>query len=76
MNLWLDIKRDKIMKILKSKKINLKITYPYPIYKMEPYKNYGNKKELQNTEKFSKEIFSYRYILVLQKKKFSISVII
>ena len=51
-------KRDKIMKILKSKKINLKITYPYPIYKMEPYKNYGNKKELQNTEKFSKEIFS------------------
>ena len=25
---------------------------------MEPYKNYGNKKELQNTEKFSKEIFS------------------
>ena len=55
------------MKILKSKKINLKITYPYPIYKMEPYKNYGNKKELKILKNFLKRYFRYRYILVLQK---------
>jgi dTDP-3-amino-2,3,6-trideoxy-4-keto-D-glucose/dTDP-3-amino-3,4,6-trideoxy-alpha-D-glucose/dTDP-2,6-dideoxy-D-kanosamine transaminase len=50
--------RNKIIKILKKKGINLKITYPFPIYKMKPYKIYGSKFLLKNTEKFSKEIFS------------------
>ncbi len=51
-------KRDKILYHLKKNGIKLKITYPYPIYKMKPYKKYGSKKILKNTEKFSKEIFS------------------
>ena len=50
-------KRDKLLKKLKKNKINLKITYPYPIYKMKPYKKFY-KKNLVKTEKFSKEIFS------------------
>jgi aminotransferase EvaB len=51
-------KRDRIMNYLKKNGINLKITYPFPIYKMKPYKSYGLKKMLKNTEKYSNEIFS------------------
>lgn len=49
--------RAKILSKLKKNKINLKITYQYPIYKMKPYKKFLIK-ELINTEKYSKEIFS------------------
>ena len=50
-------KRNKILNELKKKEINLKITYEYPIYKMKPYSEFYNK-NLINTEKYSKEIFS------------------
>lgn len=61
--------RDKIIKILKSKGINLKITYPYPIHKMEAYKGYINQKKLHNTENFSKEIFSLPVYPGITKKQ-------
>ena len=32
---------------LKKNGIKLKITYPFPIYKMKPYKKYGSKKILR-----------------------------
>ena len=50
-------KRSKVLNNLKKKKIDLKITYQYPIYKMKPYKKFLTKK-LINTEIYSKEIFS------------------
>ena len=50
--------RNKILTQLKKKKIFLKITYPYPIHKMTPYKKYQKIKILENTEKYSEEIFS------------------
>jgi len=50
--------RNKILAKLKKKKIFLKITYPHPIHKMTPYKKYHKIKKLENTEKYSKEIFS------------------
>ena len=62
-------KRDKILKILKKNDINLKITYPFPIYKMKPYKKYGTKKRLVNTEKFSREIFSLPVYPGISKKE-------
>jgi len=65
--------RKKIISFLKKKKINVKITYPYPIHKMKVYKKYNNKKEnLKNTEKYSKEIFSlptYPSLKTIQIKK-------
>jgi len=51
-------KRNHILTKLKKKKIFLKVTYPYPIYKMTPYKKFHKIKKLENTEKYSKEIFS------------------
>ncbi|MDC1279814.1 DegT/DnrJ/EryC1/StrS family aminotransferase, partial [Pelagibacteraceae bacterium] len=48
-------KRDKILKLLKKKNINLNIIYPYPTHFMPPFKQ---KIVLKKTEKFSKEIFS------------------
>ena len=50
-------KRNKILNELKKKKINLKITYEYPVYKMKPYRKFYNK-NLINTEMYSREIFS------------------
>jgi len=45
--------------LLKKIKINLNITYPYPIHKMTAYKNLSKHvSKLKNTEKFSREIFS------------------
>jgi dTDP-4-amino-4,6-dideoxygalactose transaminase len=50
-------KRSNLLKKLKKNNINLKITYPYPIHTMKPYKKFYEE-NLINTEKFSKEIFS------------------
>jgi aminotransferase EvaB len=51
--------RKKILDFLKKIKINLNITYPYPIHKMTAYKNLSKHvSKLKNTEKFSREIFS------------------
>ena len=50
--------RKKIINSLKKDNINLKITYPFPVYKMPPYKKYFIKKNLLNTEKITKKIFS------------------
>ena len=51
--------RKKILSLLKKIKINLNITYPYPIHKMIAYRNLSkHQSQLKNTEKFSKEIFS------------------
>ena len=54
------LKRDLILKKMRSKKINLAIHYPYPIHMMEAYKNYkhDNSNHLIETEKKSKMIFS------------------
>jgi len=53
-------KRDFIIKKLKENKISVNVNYPFPIHKMEAYKKFSssNKKDLVNTEKFSKGIFS------------------
>ena len=53
-------KRDFILKNLKKKGINLNINYPYPIHEMKAYKNLvgDNCWCLNNTKKFSNEIFS------------------
>ena len=50
--------RDKIIKHLKKNNINVKITYPYPIHKMQAYKKYGSKKVLKKTEYLRNKIFS------------------
>ena len=54
------IKRDEIIKKMKSKKIYLNIHYPCPIHKMKAYKGLicDDCDCLPYTEKFSKEIFS------------------
>ena len=49
--------RNSILKIMKKNKIQLGIQYPYPIHKMQAYKN-STYTKLKNTEKFSKQIFS------------------
>lgn len=49
--------RDDIITKLKKLKINLNISYPWPIHTMPPFKNY-KKGNLKNTELVSKEIFS------------------
>ncbi len=53
-------KRNKIIKEMKERNINLSIHYPYPIHKMRGYKNFikKNSKYLYETEKKSKMIFS------------------
>jgi len=60
--------RDSILKIMKKNKINLGIQYPYPIHKMLAYQNskYTN---LDNTEKFSKRIFSLPIYPTLEEQK-------
>jgi len=51
--------RNKMIKYLKTKNINLGIHYENPIHKMKPYKKYfTNNCYLPNSEKFSKEVFS------------------
>ena len=49
--------RERILKKMKQLKINLSIQYPYPLHKMQAYKH-SKYKNLQNTEKFAKTIFS------------------
>ncbi len=53
-------KRNLIIKKLKKNNILVNINYPYPIHKMKAYKNLYNFniKNLYNTEKFAKGIFS------------------
>ena len=53
-------RRNKIIKKMKERNINLSIHYPYPIHKMKSYKNFikKNSKYLHETEKKSKMIFS------------------
>ena len=60
--------RESILKIMKENKINLGIQYPYPIHKMLAYKDsiYTN---LNNTEKFSKKIFSLPIYPTLEEAK-------
>ena len=60
--------RDSILKKMKKNKINLGIQYPYPIHKMLAYQNstYTN---LDNTEKFSKRIFSLPIYPTLEEIK-------
>jgi len=49
--------RDRILKELKNKKINVNIYYPYPIYKMKGYLS-KNKADLKITDKVCRGIFS------------------
>jgi len=53
-------KRDRIIKKMKERNVNLSIHYPYPIHKMRGYKNFikKNSNHLHETEKKSKMIFS------------------
>jgi len=52
-------KRNFIIKMLNKKKIGTRIIYPFPINNMNGYKKFKfNNKELENTIKYSKEIFS------------------
>jgi aminotransferase EvaB len=66
-------KRDIILKKLKKNKIELKITYPYPVHTMPPYKKYINKKgQLKKTEYYKNKIFSlptYPEITRIELKK-------
>ena len=51
--------RNKLIKYLKTKKINVGIHYECPTHKMNPYKKFKNKNTiLTNSEKYSKEIIS------------------
>ena len=53
------VKRDLIIKKMKQKKINLGIHYEHPIHTMNGFKNLTNKKKnLKETEKKAKKIFS------------------
>ena len=51
-------KRKFIMNYLKKKKIQTRIIYPYPIHDMKGYEKIKRTKNLNNTVKFSKGIFS------------------
>tara|TARA_Y100000590_G_scaffold328889_1_gene373478 strand:+ start:1775 stop:2905 length:1131 start_codon:yes stop_codon:yes gene_type:complete len=51
-------KKDKIVKFLKKNKIETKSIYPFPIQSMRAYKQLNFKKNLQNSEKKAKGIFS------------------
>ena len=53
------LKRNIIIKMLNQKNIGTRIIYPFPISSMNGYKKFNfNNKELKNTIKYSKEIFS------------------
>jgi len=64
-------KRDLLIKFLKKKKIFLSIQYPVPIHKMDAFNgelNKFDKKNLNNSESFSKSIFSLPIYPTLKKK--------
>ena len=71
-------KRNFIIKMLNKKKIGTRIIYPFPINNMNGYKKFNfNNKELKNTIKYSKEIFSlplYPELKVSEVKKICNSV--
>ena len=71
-------KRNFIIKMLNKKKIGTRIIYPFPINSMNGYKKFNfNNKELKNTIKYSKEIFSlplYPELKVSEVKKICSSV--
>ena len=52
--------RNRIIKELLKKNIQLNITYPFPIHKMKPYKRFFRKKyeKLRKTDYFVNQIFS------------------
>ena len=60
--------RELILKRMKKNNISLDIQYPYPIHKMLAYKN-SIYKNLQNSEKFSKKIFSLPIYPTIEKFK-------
>ena len=60
--------RDSILKKMKKHNISLGIQYPYPIHKMLAYKN-SSFKNLKNTEKFPKKIFSLPIYPMIEKSK-------
>ena len=64
-------KRDLIIKKLNENKIQVNVNYPYPIHKMKAYKKFSssNKKDLINTERFSKGIFSLPLYPKLKKNE-------
>ena len=66
-------KRNFIIKMLNRKKIGTRIIYPFPINRMKGYKKFNfNNKELKNSVKYSKEIFSlplYPELKVSEVKK-------
>ena len=53
---------------MKKNNIHLGIQYPYPIHKMNAYKN-ANFKKLVNTEKLTKKIFSLPTYPSIEKYK-------
>ena len=61
--------RDEIIKELQKKKIYLNISYPWPIHIMEPYKKYVKIDCLDNTNIYSKKIFSLPMYPELSKQK-------
>ena len=63
--------RDKIIKDLAMNDIHVNISYPWPIHIMEPYKENvcENCYCLENTNKFSKKIFSLPMYPHLEEKK-------
>ena len=71
-------KRNFIINMLNKKKIGTRIIYPFPINNMNGYKKFNfNNKELKNTIKYSKEIFSlplYPELKVSEVKKICNSV--
>lgn len=63
-------KRDSLLKFLKKKGIFLSVQYPVPIHKMTAFNkalNNYDKKNLNNTEKYSKKIFSLPTYPTLKK---------
>lgn len=62
-------KREKIINYLKKHRVNLKITYPFLVNKMPPFKYYALDKSFKNAEKLSKKIFSLPIYPYLSKKE-------
>jgi dTDP-3-amino-2,3,6-trideoxy-4-keto-D-glucose/dTDP-3-amino-3,4,6-trideoxy-alpha-D-glucose/dTDP-2,6-dideoxy-D-kanosamine transaminase len=66
-------KRNFIIKMLNKKKIGTRIIYPFPINSMKGYRKFNfDNKELKNSVKYSKEIFSlplYPELKVSEVKK-------
>ena len=60
--------RKSILEKMKKNNINLGIQYPYPIHKMNAYKN-STFKNLENTENLSKKIFSLPTYPSIEKYK-------